>query len=73
MPLWVMIIAPLAIGLIYFVLKSRDDKFQFLRMCIVGGRATGKAAASSSQVARFETQVLTESDNLAQLMDLSGR
>ena len=40
---------------------------------IVGGRATEKTTASTSQVGRFETQVLTESDNLAQLMDLSGR
>ena len=40
---------------------------------VVGGRATEKTAASTSQVGRFETQVLTESDNLAQLMDLSGR
>ena len=40
---------------------------------IVGGRATGKTAASSSQVGRFEKQVLTETDNLAKLMDLSGR
>jgi hypothetical protein len=39
---------------------------------IVGGRATEKTAASTSQVGRFETQVLTEPDNLAQLMDLSG-
>ena len=40
---------------------------------IVGGQATEKTAASISQVGHFETQVLTESDNLAQLMDLSGR
>ena len=39
---------------------------------VVGGRATEKTAASTSQVGRFETQVLTESGNLAQLMDLSG-
>ena len=39
---------------------------------VVGGRATEKTAASTSQVGRFETQVLTEPDNLAQLMDLSG-
>jgi len=31
------------------------------------------AAASASQVGRFETQVLTEPDNLATLMDLPGR
>jgi len=39
---------------------------------VVGGRATEKTAASTSQVGRFETQVLTEPENLAQLKDLSG-
>jgi hypothetical protein len=39
---------------------------------VVGVRATEKTAASTSQVGRFETRVLTEPDNLAQLMDLSG-
>ena len=40
---------------------------------IVGGRATEKTAASTSQVGRFETEVLVDSDNLTQLMELSGR
>jgi len=40
---------------------------------VVGGRATEKEAASTSQMARFETDVLTQGDNLASLMDLSGQ
>src|ERR671926_288921 len=40
---------------------------------IVGGRAVTGQAASSSQMGRFETEVLTLDTNLAALMDLSGR
>ncbi len=40
---------------------------------VVGGRATGKEAASTSQMARFETQVLTRPENLKVLMGLSGK
>ena len=39
---------------------------------IVGGRAVTKAAASTSQMGRFETEVLTGNANLAALADLSG-
>lgn len=39
---------------------------------IVGGRATDRTAASTSQVARFETDVLTHPDNLAALMNMPG-
>jgi hypothetical protein len=39
---------------------------------VVGGRAKDKQAASTSQMARFETQVLTMPHNLATLMDLPG-
>src|SRR5919202_420107 len=40
---------------------------------IVGGRAVTGPAASSSQMGRFETEVLTRDTNLAALADLSGR
>ena len=65
---------------VYSRLAGYEDTNDAERLCVdpamrrlVGGRATEKIAASTSQVGRFETQVLTESDNLAQLMDLSGR
>src|SRR5215204_339474 len=40
---------------------------------IVGGRAVAQTAASSSQMGRFETEVLTQAANLSALADLSGR
>ncbi len=40
---------------------------------VVGGRAKHKHAASTSQMSRFETDVLTRATHLAVLMDLSGR
>ena len=39
---------------------------------VVGGRAKTKQAASTSQMGRFETEVLTQPKNLSALMDLSG-
>ena len=39
---------------------------------VVGGRAAERQAASTSQVARFETEVLTHPDNLAALMNMPG-
>jgi len=39
---------------------------------IVGGRAVEHSAASTSQVGRFETEVLTTAENRAALMQLSG-
>ena len=39
---------------------------------VVGGRAKHRQAASTSQMGRFETDVLTQSKNLSALMDLSG-
>src|SRR5918993_726493 len=39
---------------------------------IVGGRAVMQSAASTSQMGRFETEVLTQEANLAALTDLSG-
>jgi hypothetical protein len=40
---------------------------------IVGGHAITKQAASTSQMGRFETEVLATEENLAALADLSGR
>src|SRR3954464_14276703 len=40
---------------------------------IVGGRAVTHNAASTSQMGRFETEVLTHGTNLSALADLSGR
>jgi len=40
---------------------------------VVGGRATEHTAASTSQMGRFETEVLTRRGNLAELTKLSGK
>jgi Transposase DDE domain group 1 len=40
---------------------------------VVGGAAVTGQAASTSQMGRFETEVLTQGANLAALTDLSGR
>lgn len=40
---------------------------------IVGGRAVARAAASTSQMGRFETEFLATDENLAALADLSGQ
>ena len=40
---------------------------------VVGGRAAEKVAASTSQMARFETQVLTRTVNYTALMNLPGQ
>jgi len=40
---------------------------------VVGGRAKDKQAASTSQMGRFETEVLTQPQNLETLQALSGR
>ena len=40
---------------------------------LVGGRATEKEAASTSQMFRFETEALTQADNLALLTNLPGQ
>ena len=40
---------------------------------IVGGHAVTKHAASTSQMGRFETEVLASEANLATLVDLSGQ
>src|SRR5215471_60343 len=40
---------------------------------VVGGRAKDHAAASTSEIGRFETDTLTTRENLNRLMDLSGQ
>src|SRR3712207_2433354 len=40
---------------------------------VVGGQAVTGQAASTSQMGRFETEVLTQAANLSALTDLSGR
>jgi hypothetical protein len=40
---------------------------------VVGGRATEHTAASTSQMGRFETEVLTQPGNLKALAKLSGK
>jgi hypothetical protein len=40
---------------------------------VVGGRAAERTAASTSEMGRFETEVLTQPRNLAVLTNLSGR
>jgi hypothetical protein len=39
---------------------------------IVGGKAIERGGASTSQMSRFETELLSTNDNLAALVDLSG-
>jgi hypothetical protein len=41
--------------------------------CVVGGRATSREAASTSEKGRFETGMLTQEENLTALTELSGR
>jgi hypothetical protein len=40
---------------------------------VVGGRATEKTGASTSEMSRFETEILTQPENLAALMEMPGR
>jgi DDE family transposase len=40
---------------------------------VVGGAAVTRQATSTSQMGRFETEVMSEAENLAVLTDLSGR
>ena len=40
---------------------------------VVGGRAINRTAASTSQVGRFETEILTLSENQTALKNLSGK
>jgi hypothetical protein len=65
---------------IYSRLAGYDDLNDAERLAVdptmrqvVGGRATKKQAAQTSQMGRFETDVLTQPANLAALMDLSAQ
>jgi hypothetical protein len=39
---------------------------------VVGGRAVERSAASTSLMSRFETEILTQPENLEALMNLPG-
>jgi hypothetical protein len=65
---------------IYSRLAGYEDVNDAERLCldpalraVVGGRATDTQAASTSEMARFETETLSTRENLKHLMDLSGR
>lgn len=64
---------------IYSRLAGYEDVNDAERLCldpamraVVGGRANDNKAASSSEMARFETETLSTQENLKLLMDLSG-
>ena len=61
-------------------LAGYEDVNDAYRLCrdpamrwVVGDRAIDATAASASQMGRFETEWLTQSENLAALTDLPGR
>jgi hypothetical protein len=65
---------------IYSRLAGYEDVNDAERLCldpalraVVGGRAKDNKAASTSEMARFETETLSTKDNLKFLMDLAGR
>jgi hypothetical protein len=65
---------------IYSRLAGYEDVNDAERLCldptlrtVVGGRAKDNTAASTSEMARFETEILSTKENLKHLMDLSGR
>jgi hypothetical protein len=65
---------------VYSRLASYDDTNDAERLSVdpvmrqvVGGRVVNRRAASSSQMARFETEVLTQPQNLSALMALPGK
>jgi hypothetical protein len=58
-------------------LAGYDDTNNAERLCVdpamrhvAGGRAIERSAASTSLMGRFETEILTQSENLGLLMDL---
>ena len=64
---------------VYSRLAGYEDTNDAERLCrdpslrqVVGGRAKEHRAASTRQMGRFETEVLTQCENLRVLMDLSG-
>jgi len=61
-------------------LAGYEDTNDAERLCVdptmrfvVGGRARARSAASTSQMGRFETEVLTDPYHVEALMDLSGK
>jgi hypothetical protein len=75
-------LSPLLRQSIYSRLAGYEDVNDAQRLCVdpamrhvVGGRATlpDKQAASTSEVGRFETEILSTKRNLTALMKLSGR
>jgi hypothetical protein len=65
---------------IYSRLAGYEDGNDAERLCldpalrtVVGGRAKDIQAASTSEMAGFETETLSTKDNLKHLMDLSGQ
>jgi len=65
---------------IYSRLAGYEDVNDAERLCldpalrtVVGGRAKDNTAASTSEMARFETETLSSTDNLKHLMDLCGQ
>jgi hypothetical protein len=65
---------------LYSRLAGYEDVNDAQRLCldpalraVVGGRAKDQAAASTSEMARFETETLSTTENLKHMMDLSGQ
>src|SRR5205085_2280801 len=65
---------------IYSRLAGYEDANDAERLCldpamraVVGGRAQDNQAASTSEMARFETETLSTQENLKFLTDLSGK
>jgi len=65
---------------IYSRLGGYDDTNDAERLCVdpamrqvVGGKAAERTAASTSQMGRFETEILTQAKNLKVLMSLPGQ
>ena len=65
---------------VYSRLAGYEDVNDAERLCldpamrtVVGGRAKNQPAASTSEMARFETETLSTTENLKHLMDLSGK
>jgi hypothetical protein len=65
---------------IYSRLAGYEDVNDAERLCldptlrmVVGGRAKNQVAASTSEMARFETETLSRKENLKHLIDLSGK
>src|SRR5262249_21340917 len=65
---------------LYSRLAGYEDVNDAERLCldpalrtVVGGRAKDQTAASTSEMARFETETLSTKENLKHLIDLSGQ